>query len=280
MIDYIRDNFNWLFDGLGIAIIGAIYTGFLWLIRIGLLPKKLIWLYIVGLVVILLVILQFDLYAKFWFTEIPFSRFTMVLILIVTLIVSTSSIILLLNIKIKNLTAELITAKKNSNFLDDITGIENYKAIEHTLIERIASAKLSDDSITLLLVDVDGFGKLNSEYTMSACDNILKGVAQTLKSEIRNTDDRILRYKVGDEFLIIAYKTNGNNAVGPFSERLKKAIRDKEFKISGSNNTIRLTISIGVTEYNYNKENKEVTIERLEQALNEAKVYKNHAVLK
>lgn len=145
-------------------------------------------------------------------------------------------------------------------YIDSLTQVYNRSYLEFlkTKLKRIKSP------VSILMIDLDDFKKLNDKYGHLIGDKVLKKVAQTLRKNIK-TSDEVIRYG-GEEFLIIAYRCNleeGKN----LGERLRKKIERIRFKhIPG----LKTTISIGVTNYEPKLELSE-NIRKADKAMYQAK---------
>lgn len=84
---------------------------------------------------------------------------------------------------------------------DDLTGIPNRRGIEEELHHEIARAQRTDSGVSVIVVDVDDFKRINDTWGHAAGDEALKVVVDTLQRLLRATD-RIGRTG-GDEFLIV-----------------------------------------------------------------------------
>ena len=100
---------------------------------------------------------------------------------------------------------------------------------------------LSNNNRTFLILDLDGFKKINDTYGHSTGDDVLQQFAGILNKEFRKSD-LIVRWG-GDEFLIVLKYTNLEQ-VKNLSERLRHEVDKKNFDL-GNNETARLTCSIG-----------------------------------
>ena len=113
--------------------------------------------------------------------------------------------------------------------------------------------------------DIDFFKKVNDTYGHAAGDEVLREVAARIKTHLRESD--IPSRYGGEEFAVLLPYTHIEEAkiVG---ERLRKAVESKPVELD--NQTINVTISMGLAEYN-RKESGEELFERADKALYEAK---------
>ncbi len=149
---------------------------------------------------------------------------------------------------------------------DALTGLYNRGSFNEALKDELSRAHRYNRNISLLLIDIDFFKKVNDTYGHQAGDEVLKSVADIILSSIRNSD-YAARYG-GEEFVIILPEANSEKAI-ELAERIRVSIEQKEFKIS-KNEAIHLTISIGVGSSS-KKISPKLLIETADKALYKAK---------
>lgn len=146
-------------------------------------------------------------------------------------------------------------------WIDPLTGIHNraYLDFLKTKLKRLKTPT------TLLMIDLDNFKDINDSYGHLIGDNVLKKVAQTLRNNIKITDE-LIRYG-GEEFIVIVYRCDfvEGKALG---ERLRKAIEKLKFE---KNPDLKITVSIGVSQYEPNEKISK-NIEKSDKALYKAKM--------
>jgi len=145
-------------------------------------------------------------------------------------------------------------------YLDPLTEVNNrsYLDLLKTKLKRIRGCA------SILMVDIDNFKNVNDNYGHTIGDKVLKRVAQTLRKNIKITDE-VIRYG-GEEFLIIAYRC-GLEEGKKLGERLRKKIEKIKFKGIPE---LRITVSIGITFYEPKKEFLEA-VEEADKAMYQAK---------
>ncbi|WP_109511998.1 GGDEF domain-containing protein [Pseudomonas ovata] len=122
---------------------------------------------------------------------------------------------------------------------DPLTETGNRIAMEQTLSREAEASCRHRQPLSLLMLDIDHFKHINDTYGHYHGDQVLKRVAQTLKSQVRNVD-RVFRYG-GEEFVIILANTDRDTAA-LVGERLRQAVNDLDFSSLGS---LRPSISLG-----------------------------------
>ncbi|MHC8310223.1 GGDEF domain-containing protein [Pseudomonas sp. GT1P32] len=136
--------------------------------------------------------------------------------------------------------ALLYRAATQSALRDPLTDTGNRIAMDQTLQREIDMSRRHLQPLSLLMLDIDHFKQINDTHGHSAGDDVLKGVAASIKSQLRNVD-MVFRFG-GEEFLILLSNT-GREAAAMVGERLRFAAQAKEFSADG--NLIELTVSLG-----------------------------------
>lgn len=148
---------------------------------------------------------------------------------------------------------------------DELTGQYN----RHYLMERIAEETQRcaryGSSLSLCMVDIDFFKKVNDTHGHLAGDEVLRKVATAAASALRTTD--FLGRFGGEEFVIALTNTPIEGAM-TIAERVREKISSLEFpEIDGQ---FRVTISVGVAEHDRRVAAAE-TMKRADEALYQAK---------
>lgn len=106
--------------------------------------------------------------------------------------------------RILDLQEQLVSANRNLQFQathDSLTGLLNRRAIVEILQKELARAERERESLSIILVDIDHFKKINDTRGHLAGDAVLCRVSQIMKSSVRSYDS-VGRYG-GEEFLIV-----------------------------------------------------------------------------
>ncbi|SFP54306.1 GGDEF domain-containing response regulator [Hydrogenimonas thermophila] len=122
---------------------------------------------------------------------------------------------------------------EQENIIDALTNVYNRK-VEKIIKDEVINL---DSSICMIIADIDHFKEVNDTHGHIIGDNVLKEVANRLKSHIRQ-DDHIIRWG-GEEFLLIL-KTKIDNADN-LAEKLRKVIESEPFESVG-----KVTMSFGI----------------------------------
>ncbi len=124
---------------------------------------------------------------------------------------------------------------------DGLTDLFNHRYILNRLDDEIVKSFRYGRDLSIAMVDIDFFKKVNDNYGHQFGDIVLRKVADEIKNTLRNTD-LVGRYG-GEEFLIIAPETTLEQAK-IFCERIRKTIEEIEFE-----DNIKVTVSLGLATW-------------------------------
>ncbi len=150
---------------------------------------------------------------------------------------------------------------------DGLTGLYNHRKFQELLGEELRRAERHPQPLSLLLVDIDHFKKINDKYGHPAGDSVLKRLSQVLRESVREIDFPC-RYG-GEEFALILANTNSKGAFR-MAERIRKAVAKSSFQLENGDN-IEMTVSTGIAVYPDDGRTKQELIEKADQALYHAK---------
>lgn len=151
---------------------------------------------------------------------------------------------------------------------DGLTGLNNHREFQQILSDEITRAIRYQDSLSLIICDIDFFKKINDTYGHQFGDTVLKGVASCLESCIRQGVDTAARYG-GEEFALILVKSDVGNAVET-AERIRQQISSKLFK-APTGEDVHITMSFGIAVYRQHARQIDELIKRADKALYRAK---------
>jgi diguanylate cyclase (GGDEF)-like protein len=128
--------------------------------------------------------------------------------------------------------------------IDGLTQVYNKKYFLDILAKEFSYSKRSGEPLSLMLIDLDHFKKINDSYGHIAGDLVLKTMGQHLLKSIR-LENIACRYG-GEEFAVIFRKTHTDLAY-TVAERLRKLIESE--KIPYLEHSIQTSVSIGIATY-------------------------------
>jgi len=170
--------------------------------------------------------------------------------------------------RIVELQQALLEAKEELRELsmrDHLTGLFNRRAVLERLSSEMARAQRDKEAISVAILDIDFFKKVNDTYGHGAGDDVLKEFVKRALATIRPYD--ILGRYGGEEFLLILINTPLAGA-GLALERVREAMESEPFVLEESSLEVR--VSIGGAQWHVG-EKAEAFIERADKALYEAK---------
>jgi diguanylate cyclase (GGDEF)-like protein len=149
---------------------------------------------------------------------------------------------------------------------DGLTGLLNRRTFNAQLEKRLREAQRYRRPLSLLLLDVDHFKKVNDTHGHPAGDAVLRGVARIAEKEARETD-LVARYG-GEEMALVLPETDAKGAA-VIAERIRAAVAAASH--ATEQGPIKVTISIGVATWPGAGEDPEALIEHADKALYRAK---------
>jgi two-component system, cell cycle response regulator len=147
-------------------------------------------------------------------------------------------------IRIVELQRELVRAREDLRFQathDPLTGAKNRAALDAALAAEVERARRTRSELSLVMIDLDHFKRVNDTHGHPAGDSVLAEVAARLSRCLRPYD--VLARYGGEEFVVLL---NGCNATGAANaaERLRAAIASTPMSVAGLE--LAVTGSLGV----------------------------------
>ncbi len=152
---------------------------------------------------------------------------------------------------------------KHLSITDGLTNLFNSRHFYNQLKIEIDRTCRYQRPLSLLLLDIDQFKEYNDSHGHLEGDKILVRLGQVIKSCLRKMDSAY-RYG-GEEFTVILPETEGEEAA-TVAERIRAAVEGEKFKPADSERVVKITISIGVTEY-HRREETPVFVQRADKAM-------------
>jgi len=127
-----------------------------------------------------------------------------------------------------------------ASMTDPLTGVNNRLILNSTLKHEVGLFHRYKTPLSLLMMDVDNFKRINDDYGHECGDRVIKVIADTLSECIRETDT-LVRYG-GDEFIILLSNTPSRGA-HQISEHIRDTLASLELMYEGKK--INFTSSFG-----------------------------------
>jgi diguanylate cyclase (GGDEF)-like protein len=155
---------------------------------------------------------------------------------------------------------------------DRLTGLANRPGFS-AQFRRIWQQQLQRNApVSLLLIDIDQFQRINSHHGRATGDRCLIWIAELLRSALQQPEDLLARYG-GEEFVLLLPNRDRQEAIA-MAEQLQQRLRTTPFPQPGSAGSEPLTISVGIgiaTETPSAQTSPEQLTARCEAALDRAK---------
>jgi len=150
--------------------------------------------------------------------------------------------------------------------IDYLTNILNRRAFYNRANQYFAYAKRNDIEVSVMMIDIDFFKKVNDTYGHEAGDVVLKKLADIIKDSIREED--IFGRLGGEEFGICILNSNAT-ILCKVAQKIRHNVESAIVNYKDSE--IKFTISIGCHNMISNTENFETALNKADKALYEAK---------
>lgn len=136
---------------------------------------------------------------------------------------------------------EMLCETHARTLLDPLTGIHNRAHLQQRLTWETARARQQDAPLSLLLLDIDHFKRINDTFGHAAGDEALRHVASWLAGAIRE-GDTVARFG-GEEFAIVARGMDAQRA-HRMGERIRELVAERAVPVADG--ALQLTVSVGV----------------------------------
>ena len=161
---------------------------------------------------------------------------------------------------------EALEELRTQALTDPLTGLYNRRYLTETLTRELLAAQRKPSVFSVVLMDLDRFKNVNDTWGHDAGDAVLRAIADLLRASIRGSDIAV-RYG-GEEFALLLPGTNAAIAQER-AENLRLELQAQG--VTYGHNTIRITASFGVAEYDGSAIDIEELMRRVDAALYAAK---------
>ena len=147
---------------------------------------------------------------------------------------------------------------------DELTGLCNRRYMNELLVSTIRRMERSGKCVSVCLIDIDFFKRVNDAYGHHVGDDVLRRFSEQATLNLRPTDT-MARWG-GEEFLLLMYDTRSDQAQASV-QRLRQTVSELVFETAPD---LRVSFSAGIAEF-FHGEPIDTVIERADQALYRAK---------
>lgn len=149
---------------------------------------------------------------------------------------------------------------------DQLTELLNRGGFEDRLKSEIDRVRRYEGPLSLIMIDIDHFKKVNDTYGHGTGDSVLETIGELLRQETRKTD--ITGRIGGEEFTVLLPETPKVEAL-ELAERIRKRLADRTFRTE--DDSFNVTCSIGVAEWDSSFHSSEDLLGKADKALYRAK---------
>lgn len=149
---------------------------------------------------------------------------------------------------------------------DVLSGLSNRRHFMERAEEAFQRALRYKEPLSALMLDIDFFKKINDIYGHHVGDAVIRNFSDMLSATFRGTD--VVGRMGGEEFAVVMIQTDAETAFAK-AERFRAAVESSCFCIQAQ--TLRMTISIGVSELGDNGASFDAVLNHADRCLYEAK---------
>jgi diguanylate cyclase len=160
---------------------------------------------------------------------------------------------------------EHLEVQRQKALIDPLTGLPNRAAWSERLDHEVNAWHQHGNSLSLAMLDLDHFKRINDGYGHLAGDKVLKIIANVLRKRLR-PNDFIARFG-GEEFVLLMPESSLSDALA-VGEVLRSAIEACPFHFKGE--PVTITVSMGVAQFQPG-ERSDLALKRADEALYRAK---------
>jgi diguanylate cyclase (GGDEF)-like protein len=157
---------------------------------------------------------------------------------------------------------------KKISLTDPLTELYNRRFFQERLQEEIQRAERHNQPLSLIMLDIDNFKKLNDTFGHLEGDEVLKNVAGDIRQALRGID-LVARYG-GEEFAIILPMTSPT-AARKVAERIRRKVGSRHSPVTSQNPGWHLSISLGVATWGEEISSGRDLMDAADRALYQAK---------
>ena len=157
----------------------------------------------------------------------------------------------------------LLQKYKSESSKDFLTGLNNVRSFDIMLNRMLENTMAKDEDLSILMIDIDHFKKVNDTYGHSEGDAVLEKLGSILSNMCRSFD--VVSRIGGEEFCILLPRCSSAKAI-EVGERIRREVEKRSFKLT-TGLEINITVSIGVVSYPETTRDVDILLEQADKAL-------------
>ncbi|BAT60214.1 response regulator PleD [Variibacter gotjawalensis] len=151
---------------------------------------------------------------------------------------------------------------------DSLTGLHNRRYMETHLAALVENAATRGKPLSMLVLDIDHFKRVNDTYGHDVGDDVLREFATRVRKAIRGID---LACRMGGEEFVVVMPETDMAVASMVAERLRRRVASELFPIPSGGSPLEITISIGIATLRAPDDSATALLKRADQALYRAK---------
>lgn len=151
---------------------------------------------------------------------------------------------------------------------DSLTGLHNRRYMESHLGSLIENATTRGKPLSMLVLDIDHFKRVNDTHGHDAGDDVLREFALRIRKGIRGID---LACRMGGEEFVVVMPETDMAVASMVAERLRRRVATEPFPIRMGEASLPVTISVGIAALRAPDDTPATLLKRADQALYRAK---------
>jgi len=151
---------------------------------------------------------------------------------------------------------------------DGLTGLHNRRYLEKHLASLVQQALAREKPLAVLVLDIDHFKAINDSHGHAAGDEVLREFSRRVGKAVRGID---LACRLGGEEFVVAMPDTDAALALLVGERLRQKIGGEPFCVPGVDDTITVTVSIGIASLTSTGDTPDALLKRADDALYRAK---------
>ena len=129
---------------------------------------------------------------------------------------------------------------------DPLTGLNNRRSLERRLPAMIETARERGGTLTMMVLDIDRFKRVNDTYGHDVGDLVLKGFAAQLQETVRSVD---FICRLGGEEFVVVMPGVGSAEAAKIAERARRTTESRNFVANSTAGSVSITVSVGLAEW-------------------------------
>jgi len=164
--------------------------------------------------------------------------------------------------------AAIHAVARHDAVMDGLTNLYNHRHFQESLSRVLRQASVSNQTFSILMMDLDNFKETNDTFGHLAGDAVLRSIGQTLL-EVTRKDDVAARYG-GEEFAVLLNGLDSHQA-RMVAERIRSLVEKKPVYDESITQPVKITVSIGIATFPKHSRNHKELLNIADLALYRAK---------